>query len=617
MYAAAPDWIEAEGVYCLGQRAGSREWVHQRCARQNPLGCPLEGLSATDKRKVLRRLITVSADRSCQACGHKGATLCCQRAECHTFYHRKCVPAHVVQSETRFEFFFTCDLPHVAASSDSSATPIASAPRTPPSMSHYAIAAGAAEQVESLTEAAVSHSASASDGPSTAGLLSSSLTTAAYQPNVVVQSVVSLLEELRGILAGHHIAHLDLTYAMQTVGACLDHLKRELGARVKVVVTGANGAGKSTMCNVILHLTAKDEHSYVHDIADRTQGAVYRMEALLDKEAGRLEAVFHEVYRHGKVIARNSQAQSDGVSAPDSVHPMGDGPTDAKREAIAAVDTSVTALMSMRGDAAMVDSNVFDTAFDGDGLAVHAIRDGYHASVGADSAATADDSFHQHVDITVAYVDEDGKQCDTATGCCSPVVVARLTGAGESYLGDEKKKRKFRRHWDQQLQQASEVTIEGGKLSPWLLWSADEGATTTNHIFRVLHGHLWHASISFLPRNLAQQLALSYISRMVQLYTADVSRVEDQLKLAKARYDAVIDLPLSAFDFSNVMSAELASQMVLDDLDHTSQAVQDRRAAAATQRQSDEKVMYTGRPADLPICAVLHPLLGRRVVFQG
>ena len=681
--AKAPKGATSWDSYVITLPGKSRKlYVHQRCVQQNHRGLDIASMDQEDKRRHIRDLVSFGSKHECHECHGYGATLCCKRTGCTSMYHRKCVPHHLVERQEEATVVISCDqrhstsallptIPHAAFTSATVSAPLSWNDDPSPVQ---ASGLSFSPPLPAPPPAPLPPLTGIDEAPSSNAIITASTTTSTfemlgnlssappmrgvqgYEGSHVVALTRAQIQSLKQELLDCDIGHLDLAYKVQILNHELQRFQRAIEV-VRVIMIGNCNNGKTTTCNLVLYITAKDDHSYTLELQVQRRQPEYQLEALTDPGVHELTAVLHEAFRMGRTVERSSTrdgADKDSKSeaavasaAPASTaaasRPSYPPPSLSVNaapstvistsstarakgapvkplmaewdEALSSQETDASTGPDMRHDPIPSSSN-----FPSQDPLMTALLEGYirsnqgSAPVSVSGAAVV---YSLHVKIHWLR----GGVRRSLPG--EPTVEMELTEAGQLYLGSKERKSQYASKWDVPLRSATEQLPPKKSIEPWLLWSADEGKATTAHIFRMRFAHLWHASIVFVSKELAQEMAYTYVDQMKQLYAGELEAedkdTKDTLLQFKQRYDNLVGMPLGAFDWSRtpMLSKEQVQRMVKRDLALTHSDKLKAHYKWLVKQHQGQPLPSLLAAADVPLRKDIVPFLDQVLLLRG
>ena len=623
-------------VFRVVRGEGSPMFVHQSCAR---FALPHDLRLDQHKQKRAELLLNVIERHrriKCQSCHQGGATVKCQaaaadpRPSCKA-YHLPClldewkkqsalIPSKqsvTLHSAQDHALSFTCAAHAEAAAvmtAVSSSTRIATAsPSSAPSPSRPSSTVGVLSAAWSPSvNLAGRFGASATDSECSAA--ATALTSEAEQSdddkeeqeevlnhivldqgiaqnNVHVQATTRRLQRLLRIVQQHPVGHLSLDFAVEHVNLTEERLVERL-RRIKCVVVGRNGVGKTFVLNILCSITVETDLAYRERWKEVGEIAFIKLEAYWDRERDIVVADLLQAIQHGR-SPQQATARS-GAAGPIALSLDGDaGSSGAPRTSIS-TSAPVHKPSSSASTTLMPLTDLWElVGLQGGGELSRWSRASWQfAGGGRGERAAGHDLPSQLGDIGYH------------------TVVVDMSDEGEAALLEQKQSDMER--WEQPLLNLSWKVPE--TIAPWLLQSMEQGRSTTSHIYRLRHGRSWHACLRYVDRAVAEQAAYRYVRLMMDRFLEGMDVSSDEVEYARERYAAFVGIPLNQF----VWTTEAAKQPMLNAM-FREDDVRNKRSDSSSDRRvrARASLPFPTQASELPILPSIEGWLGRSVLIRG
>ena len=611
-------------------------FVHQSCAR---FALPHDLRLDQHKQKRAEVLLSLIEDHrriKCQSCNQGGAAVWCQAAtpadpgsSCRP-YHLPCLmdewqkqsalalskQSVILHSAQDNALSFTCSMhTHAAAVPMSGSSPTRIATVSPPSTSSpsklsftnlVSRLGAAASDSERSAAAKFAPEAEQSDDDKEEQeevVADAGLDQGLTQNNVHVLATTRGLERLLRIVQKHPIGHLSLDFAVDHVNLTEERLMERL-RRIKCVIVGRNGVGKTFVLNILCSITVEADLAYTERWKKAGAEIVFaELEAYWDRERDIVVADLLQAIKYGR-SPKQTTARSNGPAPnPLSLHGNGDMP------GVPLTSTSTSASAPVPSSSAPSSSPAHHRSTTPMSLTelwkVAGVQDGERLS----RWSRASWRFAGRESVERAAGNDLPSQLGDVECQC---VVVDMTNEGEAALLEQKQSDMER--WEQPLLNLSWKVQE--MIAPWLLQSVEQGRSTTSHIFRLRHGRSWHACIRYVDRAVAEQAAYRYVQLMMDRFLDGMDVSSDELEYARERYDAFVGIPLDQF----VWAVEAAKQPRLNAMfreDDVRNKRSDGDASSDRRGQTRSSRPFPARASELPILPSIEGWLGHSVLIRG
>ena len=423
------------------------------------------------------------------------------------------------------------------------------------------------------------------------------------QNNVHVLATTRRLERLLRIIQKHPVGHLSLDFAVDHVNRTEERLMERLG-RIKCVVVGRNGVGKTFVLNILCSITVEADLAYTERWKNAgDELAFVELEAYWDRERDIVVADLLQAIQYSRSPQR-ALVRANGA-APSPLSLDGNGDT----TGVAPTSTSTSTPVPFPSPSAVLSSPANHHSGAEMSLAqlwkVIGLKDGEQLSRW--SSATWRSVGRETVDQAAG----NGLSSQLGDVECRCVVVD-MTNDGEAAMQEQKQSDMQR--WEKPLLNLSWKVPE--TIAPWLLQSVEQGQSTTSHIFRLRHGRSWHACVRYVDRVVAAQAAYRYVQLMMDSFLDGTDVSSDELEYARERYHAFVNIPLDEF----VWAVEATKQPKLDKMfreDDVRNKRSDNDTNSNRRAQARSSRPFPTRASELPILPSVEGWLGQSVLIRG